>query len=123
MVGRWQLRPRDFESVRARRKEFRAFLAGQTGVISGFGSHELILGELATNAVRYGAKPIWATVDDGIVRIDVEDSGDCFDLDRRLSEGPRMEGGRGHSIVQKLADSLIVHYSAEACLVTATLAL
>lgn len=123
MIRRWQLVPRDYEGVRARRKEFRAFLIGHRAIVS-IGTFELIFGELATNAVRYGVNPMWATatVSDSTVSIDVEDSGDCFDLNCRLADGPRTESGRGLSIVQSLADTLVVTHSTAACHVTATLA-
>lgn len=126
MTRQWQSNPKDYGGVRERRKEFIAFLASNLARAAEVSSHVLIFGELTTNAVRYGRVPMWvkATLSDGILEIDVEDSGDRFDLDRRLAEGPRSEGGRGLSIVRTLADSFAVEHSpSSTCKVRATIAI
>ncbi len=89
-------------------------------------SHEVILGELATNAVCYGRVSISvkAALLNKILEIDIKDSGNCFALDRRLAEGPRTDSARGLSIVRCLAKTLEVEHSPSApCRVTATIAI
>ena len=59
-----------------------------------------------------------------VVEIDIEDGGDCFDLEQRIAAGPRSEGGRGLAIVRSLADSFSVrHADGTTCKVTATVSL
>ena len=60
----------------------------------------------------------------GNVQIQVDSSGECFDLSKHLTAVARAEGGRGLQIVRKLADSLVVERSQRhPCRVIATLAL
>jgi anti-sigma regulatory factor (Ser/Thr protein kinase) len=121
---RWPLKRGDFKTVGWCRKEFRRCLADHAAADTV--AHELIFGELVTNAVRYGQDPMWAglTVSHGVVRIVVQSSGPGFDLEECLGRPPTADGGRGLQIVQTLADTVAVMRSqGDTCHVTATLRL
>jgi anti-sigma regulatory factor (Ser/Thr protein kinase) len=87
--------------------------------------HELVFGELVSNAVRHGDEPMSVTVavEDGFVRIETENAGTCFELERKIAEGPTTTSGRGLIIVQALASALIVEHHGTQCRVTALLPL
>ena len=117
----WGLRAKDFASIAQLRHEFREFMrslgAGDTV------PHEIIFGELVTNAMRYGENPmsVNACVENGAVRLRVNCAGHCFDLNERLATSPSLYGGRGLQIVAKLSDSLTVAANEDCpCCVTAT---
>jgi anti-sigma regulatory factor (Ser/Thr protein kinase) len=90
-----------------------------------FADHELVFGELVSNAVRHGEDPISVTiaVEDGHVRIQTENTGPCFELERKIAEGPKTTSGRGLSIVRALASVLRVEHRGTKCRVTALLPL
>jgi anti-sigma regulatory factor (Ser/Thr protein kinase) len=109
MKREWALHRRDYAESCERRRDFVAFLTehyepANTEV------HELVFGELVTNAVRYGDNPmsVSVAVSDDALRIEVENSGGCFDLMRELKTAPRNTGGRGLRIVRALVDTLHV---------------
>jgi len=124
MTKSWALRKGDYAGTRERRRAFRAFLAEQ-GRIDRLATHELVFGELVTNAVRYGDEPMWVSVvvDGNALRIQTENRGECFDLDHRLKEEPTSTSGRGLRIVRALADKLTVDLIPAGCRVTAMLPL
>lgn len=125
MTREWQLSPQDYRTVSLQPAQLRAFLAERISP-SRMGIHEIVFGELATNAVRYGRRPRRArvTIRAGTVVKDVEDSGDCFDLDLRLAERLRYDGGRGLAFVDHLAVSFRVSHDPDTmCHVAAVVAL
>jgi anti-sigma regulatory factor (Ser/Thr protein kinase) len=125
MIRKWALRKRDYPGSRQRRKAFRAFLA-QHFRTDRVETHELVFGELVTNAVRYGDDPmaVAVVVAEDTVRIQVDNAGDCFNLERCLLEEPKVTSGRGLQIVRALVDTLTVESTTTAsCRVTVTLPL
>ena len=126
MRKKWTLRQRDFETSCSYRREFLRFLTDDVGrdVISD-GSHELVFGELVTNAVRYGEEPMGVCVetDHESVVIVVENSGSCADCKTRVAHASA-EGGRGLHIVRALVSQLVIERDAGVpCRVTATMLL
>jgi anti-sigma regulatory factor (Ser/Thr protein kinase) len=120
----WSLRKGDYLGSRAQRKAFRAFLTEhfETDRVE---LHELVFGELVTNAVRHGEEPIsvFVAIDEHVVQIQTENGGECFDLDRRLRKQPSVTSGRGLQIVNQLADALTVDFVESRCRVTAVVQL
>jgi anti-sigma regulatory factor (Ser/Thr protein kinase) len=109
MIRKWALHRRDYAESCERRRAFVAFLSEHFEPAS-LEIHELVFGELVTNAVRYGDDPmsVAVAVDGEAVRIEVENSGGCFDLVRELNNAPRNTGGRGLRIVRALVETLRV---------------
>ncbi len=110
MRKRWVLRRRDFETSAAYRREFASLLARRTTEErSAAGLHELVFGELVTNAVRYGEEPmcVGVTFDDASLTIVTENAGPHVDLERP-QPAPSVEGGRGLHIVRSIVSSLAV---------------
>jgi anti-sigma regulatory factor (Ser/Thr protein kinase) len=110
MNKRWLIEPLDYASVARSRHEFSAWLSEHVSAANPLLEYELVFGELLTNAVRYGARPVHAEI---AVRTDelsitVEDSGNCFDLNKISDAKPLAEGGRGLEIVKTLASRLSV---------------
>jgi anti-sigma regulatory factor (Ser/Thr protein kinase) len=87
--------------------------------------HELVFGELVSNAVRHGDEPISVTVavENGLVRIQTENAGACFELECKIAEEPKTASGRGLRIVRALATALRVERHGTQCRVTAVLPL
>jgi anti-sigma regulatory factor (Ser/Thr protein kinase) len=87
--------------------------------------HELVFGELVSNAVRHGDEPMSVTValEDGLMRIQTENTGPCFELERKIAEEPKTASGRGLRIVRALAAALRVEQHGKKCRVTALLPL
>ena len=124
MEKRWSLKRGDFAAVGRWRKEFRTFM--NEHLPADMVAHELVFGELVTNAVRYGEDPMSAavTIRDGMTRIDVESGGPGFDLYECLARTPTANGGRGLHIVKNLSESLSAgHKQGDSFCVTATLKL
>jgi len=69
------------------------------------GTAELLVSELVTNAVKYGAAPVWLLIElrPGLVHASVSDS--CTELPRRRGADPDAEGGRGLLVLDALASS------------------
>jgi anti-sigma regulatory factor (Ser/Thr protein kinase) len=109
MIRKWALHRRDYAESCERRRAFVAFLSEHFEPTN-TEVHELVFGELVTNAVRYGDNPmsVSVAVTGDAVRIEVENSGGCFDLSRELKNAPRNTGGRGLRIVRALVDELQV---------------
>ncbi|GAC1310990.1 MAG: hypothetical protein NVS2B3_11550 [Vulcanimicrobiaceae bacterium] len=123
---KWTLRRRDFETSCSYRREFLRFLCDDVGrdVVSD-GSHELVFGELVTNAVRYGEEPmrVYVSTDHDSVVIVVENAGSCADCKARTAHASA-EGGRGLHIVRALVSRLEIERDADVpCRVTATMPL
>lgn len=124
MQFRWPLKHQDFSGAAARRKAFRDLMC-ETFEVTDVSAHELVFGELVTNAVRYGTEPISVAiaVHERQLQIQVENAGPCFDLERSLRQPPSNWGGRGLKIVRKLVNSLTVESLPHLrCRVTATMA-
>ena len=121
MKKQWRLRKRDYAGTHARRKAFRKFLLEVDGG-ERIDIHELVFGELITNAVRHGDEPMSAqvVVEDGVLLIETENAGRCFELERRLKQEPKTTSGRGLRIVRALADDLTVRFNGSRCRVTAS---
>jgi anti-sigma regulatory factor (Ser/Thr protein kinase) len=116
----WALHRRDYVESRERRKAFVRFIA-ENCIPTRAEAHELVFGELVTNAVRYGRDPmsVSVAVREGALHIQVENSGGCFDLKRELSSEPRQTGGRGLLIVSALVETIRVEEVGDArCRVT-----
>lgn len=126
MRNQWILRRRDYRTSSSYRREFARLLAETLGDdASAQGLYELVFGELVTNAVRYGDEPMCAWVDvdldEGIVRIVVENAGGCANREPRVAL-PSSEGGRGLHIVRALVERLDIESTPDvACRVTATM--
>lgn len=119
------MKSRDLATAGAKRASFRTLLEREFAVRD-VTPHELVFGELVTNALRYGRDPMSVAVDvDGrTVRISVEDSGRCFDLDDTLEAEPSTSGGRGLKIVRSISTSLTVECTPTlGCRVTAVVPL
>jgi anti-sigma regulatory factor (Ser/Thr protein kinase) len=103
-ASRWSIRLAAGEAglAIARRFAVRATMA------AGWDDHvddmALLTGELATNAVLHGERPIAVTVEaeGGRLRVEVEDAGSALPLE--LDLGPEIEHGRGLAIVAAVAD-------------------
>ena len=69
---------------------------------------DVILGELASNAVRYGADPMSISViaQDDALEICTFDSGDGYDLEQKLAVEAEGETGRGLRILQAFSHHL-----------------
>lgn len=122
MEQRWALARRAYAQIPVRRAAFRAFLARVE--VDPQNGHELVFGELITNAVKYGDDPmsVAVAVSGGRLRIEVESFGHCFALADRLAKEPTPMGGRGLKIVNALAERLTVEQlNDRTCRVTATL--
>jgi len=125
MLRRWTLKHLDFAKAGATRKSFRHLLSTES-CTADIATPELVFGELMTNALRYGIEPMSVAVDvrDGMMTIEVEDAGRCFDLAGKLKARPTTSGGRGLRIVRTLTSSLKVEETAtRGCRVIATLPL
>lgn len=125
LVQRWPLKREDFADGSARRTMFRRLLEERFRSTNAF-MQELVFGELVTNAQRHGIEPmsVVIVIRNGMVKIQVEDAGTGFDLDRKLEEEATPSGGRGLKIVHTLADSLTIEPTAtHGCRVTATMSL
>jgi anti-sigma regulatory factor (Ser/Thr protein kinase) len=124
MIRKWQLHRRDYAESCERRRAFVAFLSEHFEPTN-TEVHELVFGELVTNAVRYGDDPmsVSVAVKDDAVRIEVENSGGCFDLMRELKNAPRNSGGRGLRIVRALVETLYVEPEHDRCRVVVQLPL
>ncbi len=87
------------------------------------GVHELVFGELVTNAVRYGDEPMGVSVevDDALLKIVVENAGSCANGEAFVA-GAHAESGRGLSIVRALVSRLEIERTRDvACRITATM--
>ena len=97
----WPLPPSPTSVPRARR------LAGGQLAYWGYGEHreiaELLVSELVTNALRYGAGSIRLNLRarNGLLRVEVEDAGATIPRVRRPDQGD--EGGRGLRLVSMLS--------------------
>lgn len=124
MRKRWVLRRRDLETSCAYRREFSSLLARSVvRDTTTDGLHELVFGELVTNAVRHGDEPMCVCVDfdDASLKIVVENAGGCAALEKVVA-GPNAEGGRGLLIVRALVSKLVIEHSREVpCRITATM--
>jgi len=82
-----------------------------------------VFGELVTNALKYGEEPVaaGASIDDSLVHLEIEDSGQCFTLAEGREPSPDATNGRGLLISSTLSWSLNVDKSPGRCRVTATL--
>jgi anti-sigma regulatory factor (Ser/Thr protein kinase) len=69
------------------------------------GVAELLVSELVTNAVKYGAPPVWLLLElrPGLVHASVSDTSTA--LPRRRPTTPMSEGGRGLLVLDALAGS------------------
>lgn len=125
MKLRWPLKHEDFSDAAARRRDFRALLRTNSPATD-VSTHELVFGELVSNAIRYGAEPMSVAIalSDDRVEIEVDNAGPCFDLEVTLRQPPTHWGGRGLKIVRQLVQSLTVEaLPLYGCRVTATMAL
>jgi anti-sigma regulatory factor (Ser/Thr protein kinase) len=109
-MERWQVEPLDFLAVHRCRGRFAAWLASRVSAGNPLFEYELVFGELLTNAVRHGSRPVHVEVDirSEQIRISVEDFGECFDLSDRRSSTTYAQSGRGLDIVKQLAAHLSV---------------
>ncbi|GAC1307957.1 MAG: hypothetical protein NVSMB19_20940 [Vulcanimicrobiaceae bacterium] len=90
---------------------------------SSHGLHELVFGELVTNAVRYGDEPmcVFVEFDETFVKIVVENAGECASCELHVANSSA-EGGRGLHIVRALVSRLEIERTADVpCRITATM--
>jgi len=121
---RWVLRQKDLETSCAYRREFSSLLARSVvRDTTTDGLHELVFGEVVTNAVRHGDEPMCVCVefDHASLKIVVENAGSCAGLEKIVAS-PSAEGGRGLLIVRALVSRLDIERTPEvACRITATM--
>ncbi len=126
MVGmrtHWRVEP-DSGAIHTVRHAFAEWLRQAVNGANPLLEYEIVFGELVTNAVRYGKRPVDVDVDvePRKLTIRVEDWGECFDLSQPVHASSRSEGGRGLEIVKSLASAVRVEAGAEhPCVVVATL--
>jgi anti-sigma regulatory factor (Ser/Thr protein kinase) len=124
----WHVEPGDFASAARARAAFRGALSACVGVDSSdVDGAEIIFGELFTNALRYSGSDVAAKLycrGHGLV-LEVRDRGAGFDF-KKLASGERLghvDGGRGLTIVKKLARDLRIRRERDAFVVAADLPL
>lgn len=107
---RWDFDSRDARSALLARREFVALLRREAAPTSDVDAAEIVFGELVGNAVRHAPGRIRVVVHwKGIsLVLCVRDSGERFDVDRRLPNDPLCEGLRGLYLVQRLSRRLAV---------------
>ncbi len=124
MRKRWVLRQRDFETSCKYRREFSRFLSQSLeSDASSDGWHELVFGELVTNAVRHGDEPmsVYVEFDKTSLKIVVENAGSCAGYERHVAR-QAAESGRGLHIVRALVSRLeIVRTPDVPCRIIATM--
>ncbi len=114
----------DSGAVHAVRLAFTEWLRRAVSHANPLLEYELVFGELVTNAVRYGKRPVDVdvNVERNTLTIRVEDWGDCFSLSKPARANESVEGGRGLDIVKGLASTVHVEDGAlNPCVVVATL--
>jgi len=124
MIREWKFEKGDFAGAHRAHQELRTLLRERGLREEDVASCELVFGELVTNALKYGVEPVAAeaSIDDSLVHLEIEDSGQCFTL-AEGSEHPPLDStrGRGLLISSALTGSLNVDKSSGRCRVRATL--
>jgi anti-sigma regulatory factor (Ser/Thr protein kinase) len=123
MVHRWSFERRDYAGAHEAHQELRALLRERGVPEDDVATCELVFGELVTNALKYGEEPVaaGATLTDSVVELEIEDSGQCFNLRQNHEVPADAIGGRGLLISSVLAWSLNVNKESDRCRVTATI--
>ncbi len=124
MYVRWSLARGDALSARASRVGLRKLIEN-ADVAAELDEVDVILGELASNVVRYGEDPmsIVAYSHEGVLMICTFDRGRGYDLDEKLSAEPSDERGRGLRILRSLSNGLSVHRESDEFCVCVSIAL
>ena len=124
MECRWHLEAHDFDGARKVRRLLRMLLQELGTKTSDFQGAEVICGELVTNALRYSDNAVNVELlhELGEFRLEVEDTGGCFDI-QAVGQWPtaEAEGGRGLLLVSELADEVSVARGEGSCKVSAIL--
>jgi anti-sigma regulatory factor (Ser/Thr protein kinase) len=107
---RWEFDSRDARAASLARREFVAVLRREAAPASDVHAAEIVFGELVGNAVRHAPGPIrvalcWKGTSPVLC---VRDSGDRFEVERRLPDDPLSEGRRGLYLALRLARRLTV---------------
>lgn len=107
---RWDFDSREARSASLARREFVALLRREAAPTSDVQAAEIVFGELVGNALRHAPGRIrvavrWKGTSPVLC---VRDSGDRFDVERRLPADPLCEGRRGLYIVLRLSRRLTV---------------
>jgi len=124
MECRWRVEAHDFEGARKVRRLLRMLLQDLGTKASDFQGAEVVCGELLSNALRYSDSAVNVTLKHELneFRLDVEDTGGCFDIEGMGQwPGTDAEGGRGLLLVRELAEEMSVAKGDGSCRVCATL--
>ena len=110
MYARWSLARGDANGARASRIALRRLIE-DADVNVPMDEVDVVLGELASNAVRYGGDPmsIVVTSHDGLLEICTFDWGPGYDPDRTAAIDPLGESGRGLAILRAFSEHVSVH--------------
>ena len=110
MYAQWALARGDAGAARASRTALRLLIA-DAEIPAPIDEVDVILGELASNAIRYGRDPMWIAVvlHNDLLAFCTYDCGLGYDLDQKLAVSPTGENGRGLRIVKAFSTCVTVN--------------